>query len=116
MAGPLTLTDETFPEALAREPLLVVDVWAEWCGPCRVLGPIVERLSSEFDGRVVFAKLDVDLNPATADRFVVRTIPSLLFFEDGALVDRTVGSLPESLLRAKVEQLIKNAAAKPRAA
>ena len=116
MAGPLQLTDETFPIALKRESLLVLDVWAAWCGPCRVLGPIVDKLAVEFDGRVTFAKLDVDRNQATAEQFKVQSIPSLLFFENGVLVDRTVGLLPETIARAKVEAFIKNAAAKTRAA
>lgn len=116
MAGPIHLTDETFPLAIDLQPLVIVDVWAAWCGPCRVLGPIVDRLAQEYEGRVTFAKLDVDQNPATAAEFNVQSIPSLLFFLKGELVDRTVGLLPESAVRAKVEQLIRTAAASPRAA
>lgn len=109
MAGPIHVTDETFPVAIELQPLVVVDVWAAWCGPCRVLGPIVDRLAEAYEGRVTFAKLDVDQNQATAARFNVQTIPSLLFFHNGKLVDRTVGLLPESIARAKVEQLLKSA-------
>ncbi|MEK7402783.1 MAG: thioredoxin [Gemmatimonadota bacterium] len=109
MSGPVHLTDETFPVAIAMQPLVVVDVWAAWCAPCRVLGPIVDRLAETYEGRVTFAKLDVDQNPITAAQFNVQSIPSLLFFQNGKLVDRTVGLLPESIARTKVDQFIKSA-------
>ena len=116
MAAQIHLTDETFPVAIEMHPLVVVDLWAAWCAPCRVLGPIVDRLAEEYEGRVVFAKLDVDQNPIIAAEYNVQSIPSLLFFEKGKLVDRTVGLLPESIARTKVEQFIKAAAASTQAA
>jgi thioredoxin 1 len=116
MAGPIHITDETFPVAIEMQPLVVVDMWAAWCAPCRVLGPIVDRLAEAYEGRVTFAKLDVDQNPVTAGQFNVQSIPSLLFFQNGQLVDRTVGLLPESIARAKVEQFLKSAAAATQAA
>jgi len=115
MAGTVSVTDETFPIAVEMQPLVVVDFWAPWCGPCRALGPIVERLAEEYAGRVAFAKLNVDENQATAARFGVQSIPALLFFDQGKVVDRTIGLLPQSILRAKVEQILKTATAAPTA-
>jgi len=116
MAGLLLVTDESFALAIDAQPIVVVDFWAPWCGPCRALGPVVERLATQYEGRVTFAKLDVDQSPATAARFGVQSIPALLFFRNGELVDRTVGFLPESILKAKVEQILTAAANAPQAA
>ncbi len=106
MSAPLKLTDETFALAIDAEPLVVVDFWAPWCAPCLALGPVVDRLADRYNGRVTFGKLDVDENSATAHRFGVQSIPAVLFFRGGEVVDRTVGALPESLLATKVDQLL----------
>jgi thioredoxin 1 len=117
MAGAVTVTDETFPLAVEAESgVTVVDFWAGWCGPCRALAPIVDNVAKQYSGRVKFAKLDIDDNPATAARFGVRSIPSLLFFKDGELVDRTIGLLPASIVSVKIEQLLRGSAPSPRAA
>lgn len=116
MAGPVHVTDETFPLALELQPVVVVDFWAPWCGPCRALGPVIEKLAARYDGRVTFAKLDVDENPATSRQFGVQSIPALLFFENGKLVDRTVGFLPESLLVGKLDKLLQPATPSPQVA
>ena len=94
---PLPVTDATFAAEVERSPLpVVVDLWAPWCGPCRMVAPVIEELAAEMAGRVRFAKLNVDDNPATASRFGVRSIPTLLVLQGGREVDRIVGALPKS--------------------
>ena len=106
MAAPVRITDETFALAVEAQRFVVVDMWAPWCGPCRTLGPVIDRLADRYEGQVTFAKLDVDEDPDTATRFRVQSIPTLLFFCDAKLVDRTSGALPESFIATKVQQLL----------
>src|SRR5690349_19494393 len=95
-SGPLVVTDATFVAEVERSPLpVLVDAWAPWCGPCRMVGPIVDELATELNGKVRVAKLNVDDNPATAARFDVRSIPTLLVMVNGREVDRIVGALPK---------------------
>jgi len=111
VAAPIQVTDETFSTAIEAQPgLVVVDFWAQWCAPCRALGPIVDRLAASNDGIATFAKLNVDENPDVSMRFQVQSIPTLLFFRDGTLVDRTMGLVPESILQTKIDQLTKSPA------
>lgn len=99
-----TFTDATFDaEVEQAQGLTVVDFWAAWCGPCRMLAPIVEQVAAEVEGRAVVGKLDVDANPETAARYNVRSIPSVLFFRDGVLVDTVVGVMPKRVLEQKIE-------------
>ena len=101
----LTITAENFAtEIEGAKGLAIVDFWAEWCGPCRMVGPIVEQLAGEYEGKVKIGKLDVDANSQTAARFNVRSIPSILFFKDGALVDTIVGALPKPVLDRKIQE------------
>lgn len=103
----LNVTDESFAtEVEGSNGLAIVDFWADWCGPCRIVAPIVEQLATEYAGRVTVAKLDVDANPRTAARFNVRSIPSILFFRDGKLVDTVVGAVPRPVLERKVQEHI----------
>ena len=91
-SGPVILTDATFEKLLDETPQpILIDMWAAWCGPCRMIAPIIEALAGEYNGRAVIAKLDVDANPRTASRFGVRSIPTLLILKGGREVDRLVG-------------------------
>jgi thioredoxin 1 len=101
----LTLTDQNFAEEIERsEGLSMVDFWAAWCGPCRMVSPIVEQLATEYAGRVKVGKVDVDANQQTAARFNIRSIPAILFFRDGTLVDSVVGALPRPALERKIQE------------
>ncbi len=100
---PVIVTDDNFAaEIEAADRLAIVDFWAEWCGPCRLVEPIVIELASEYSDRVKFGKLDVDANPMTAQRFNIRSIPSVLFFKDGELVDSVIGAQPKAALEKKI--------------
>lgn len=100
------VTDQTFSEEIeAGGGLSIVDFWATWCGPCKMVAPIVEQLAEEYGPQGLrVGKLDVDTNPGTASRFSVRSIPTILFFKDGELVDRVIGAVPKPHLEEKVRQ------------
>jgi thioredoxin 1 len=108
----ITLTDGTFEEEVinSTQPVLV-DFWATWCGPCRAIAPIIEELAGQYEGRVKIAKLDVDENQATASRFNVRSIPTLLFFQNGKVVEQIVGSAPKSALEGRLNTLLEGSPA-----
>jgi thioredoxin 1 len=98
------ITDGNF-ESLVKnsDKLVLVDFWAEWCGPCRMVGPIVEELAKEYDGKAVIGKLNVDNNPNVSMEFGVRNIPTILFFKNGKVVDKQVGAVPKAQLAAKLQ-------------
>jgi thioredoxin 1 len=100
--GVIEVVDDTFKDTLEKHPFLVIDVWAEWCGPCRMVAPVIEDLAREFAGRVTFGKCNVDLNPGIATSFSITAIPTLLFFANGMLVDRVVGALPRESIRSRI--------------
>ncbi len=99
------VTDDTFADLVEKSSgLTLIDFWAVWCGPCRMVAPIVEQLATEYEGKLKVLKLDVDSNMQTSTRFNVRSIPSLLFFKDGRLVDTVVGAVPKQYLERKVQE------------
>ena len=101
----VTVTDDNFAtEIEGAETLALVDFWAAWCGPCRMVAPIVEQLATEYDGKLKVGKVDVDLNQRVASKFNIRSIPSILFFKDGKLVDTIVGAVPKPVLERKIQE------------
>jgi len=103
MAKAIEITDSNFEEIIKSEHPILVDFWAEWCGPCKMIGPIVEELAGDYEGKAVVGKLDVDANPNIARKFGVRSIPTLLIFKGGEIVDKQIGAVSKSVLSQKLE-------------
>jgi thioredoxin 1 len=102
------ITNDNFQaEVLDSKRVALVDFWAEWCGPCRMIGPVVEELSKEYGDKALISKCNVDEQGEVAAQFGIRSIPTILFFKDGELVDRVVGAVPKSTLKQKVDELLK---------
>ena len=99
---PLKVTDADIEANIKKYPMMVVDCWAPWCGPCRMIGPIIEELAKEMQGKIVFGKLNVDENPRTSMKYGIMSIPSLLVFKNGNLVDNIIGAMPKEMLKAKI--------------
>jgi len=102
----IELTSDNFDQALGTHPLLVVDCWAAWCAPCRMVAPVIEGLARDYKGKVAFGKLDVDRNPSLAIRYRITSIPTLLVFRDGQLVDQIVGAMPRGALESQLARHI----------
>ncbi len=103
----IELTDATFESlVLKSDKPVLVDFWAVWCGPCRMVGPIVQEIGEEYGDKVVVGKLDVDHNPETARKFGIRNIPTILFFKNGEVVDKQVGAVPKQKLTEKLDYLL----------
>lgn len=102
----LVITDSNYQEILAEGKPVVIDFWAPWCGPCKVVGPIIDELATEYDGKVVVGKCDVDESGEVAAEYGIRNIPTVLFFKDGKLVDKQVGSAQKSVYVAKIDALL----------
>jgi len=105
-SGAVHLTEQNFDEALSRESgLMMVDFWAEWCGPCKAIAPVLEDLAQESAGRVTLAKVNVDENPGLAARYGIRSIPTILFVKQGKVADQVIGAVPRAKLKAKLDAL-----------
>ncbi len=103
----LEFTDANFEElVLQSDKPVLVDFWAEWCGPCRMVGPIVQEIGQDYEGKVIVGKLDVDSNPGVSAKFGIRNIPTILFFKGGQVVDKQVGAVPKQILVNKLEALL----------
>ena len=104
---PIILTDYNFTELINKYQILIVDFWADWCGPCRMVSPIIEQLSNELSGKVVFGKLNVDKNPSVSNVFGIQSIPTIIIFKNGQVADRIVGAITKSQLILKISPHIK---------
>ncbi len=103
----LEITDANFEELVVNtDKPVVIDFWAVWCGPCRMIAPLIEEMSAEYEGKAVIGKLDVDSNPNVTSKFGVRNIPTVLFVKGGEVVDKQVGAVPKSVLVQKLEALL----------
>ena len=98
MGKTLEITDSNFNDVISKNKTVLIDFWAEWCGPCRMIGPLIEELANEYEGKAIIGKLDVDNNQKSSVKYGVRSIPTILTFKDGEIVDRQVGAVPKETL------------------
>ncbi len=106
MGKAIEITDSNFEEVIQSTKPVLVDFWAEWCGPCKMIGPVVEELASDYDGKAVIGKVDVDTNPEISAKYGIRSIPTLLVFKDGEIVDKQIGAVPKGVLSQKLDAQI----------
>ena len=106
MAKTIEITDSNFEEIINSDKPVLVDFWAEWCGPCKMIGPVVEELAGDYDGKAVIGKVNVDENPNVSAKFGIRSIPTLLVFKGGEIVDKQIGAVPKQVLADKLEAQI----------
>ena len=103
---PIEVTDATFKEIIENHPLVVVDCWAPWCGPCHIVAPIIEELSRDYAGKILFGKLNVDENPQVSMQYEIMSIPTLLIFKSGKLLDKIIGAMSRQMLEPKITQYL----------
>ena len=101
----LELTDSNFDESI-KEGVSMIDFWAEWCGPCKMIAPVVEELANNYEGKATIAKVDVDSYPELSARYGIRSIPTILFLKDGEIVDKQVGAVPKNILSQKLDNIL----------
>ena len=106
LSKPIEVTDATFHETVQNHPLVVVDCWAPWCGPCHMVAPVIEEMARDYAGRILFGKLNVDENREVATQYQIMGIPTLLVFKNGKLVDRIVGAMPRQMLEPKITRYL----------
>lgn len=106
MSKPLTVTDSTFEDEVVKsDKPVIVDFWAVWCGPCKMIAPILEEVATEYDGKLKVAKIDVDSNTRIASQYGIMSIPTLLFFKDGKVIDQVIGAIPKAQLVNRLEKV-----------
>jgi thioredoxin 1 len=108
VSSPITLTDSNFEQAVKENPLLVVDFWAAWCGPCRMVSPIIEQLASELAGKAAFGKLNVDENPMVSQAFGIQSIPTIAIFKNGKAIDAIIGAVSKSQMQTTILKYLGN--------
>lgn len=104
MGKAIEITDNNFEEIINTDKPILVDFWAEWCGPCKMIGPVVEELAGDYDGKAVIGKVNVDDNQLTSQKFGIRSIPTLLVIKNGEIVDKQVGAVPKAVLAEKIDK------------
>jgi thioredoxin 1 len=104
ISKPIVLTDSNFREEVSKYPLILVDFWAPWCGPCRIVSPIIEQLAGEYAGRVAFGKVNIDENHLVAKSFGIQSIPTMIILKNSKVIDISVGALPKAQIQVKIQQ------------
>jgi thioredoxin 1 len=106
LSKPVEVTDATFKETIQNNSLVVIDCWAPWCGPCQIVAPVIEAMAQDYAGKILFGKLNVDENRKVATQYQVMSIPTLLVFKNGKLIDRIVGAMPRQMLEPKITRYL----------